>query len=384
MRLGAFIESNLEPILSEWETFARSIAAASGMDSPALRDHARGILRGTVRDMRSPQSALQQSEKSKGLGPEGGEAVELNDASESHAAGRLASGFDLLELVSEYRALRASVLRLWAESGRSVADFDNDDVTRFNESLDQSLTRAVRSYAESVDEARDMFLAILGHDLRNPLQAIAVSAQVLSRVTLDPDRMQAYSKHITTSVGVMGRMIGELLEYTRSRLGSGMPVVPAPVDLEPLAREVYDESRVAHPERNVRFHVDGDLHGRWDADRLRQALSNLMGNAIQHGDEHVPVTFSLAAEADGVVVRVHNGGPPIPAGELATIFDPLIRGVPAAQPKPNRPGSLGLGLYIAREVARSHGGHLDVTSTADDGTTFTLRLPRQTPATAAT
>ena len=111
-------------------------------------------------------------------------------------------------------------------------------------------------------------------------------------------------------------------------------------------------------------------------DRLRQAVSNLMGNAVQHGAEGAPIELRLSAEKDDLVIVVHNGGPPIPPGELSKIFDPLVRGSSAEHPKKNRPGSIGLGLYIAREIARSHGGSIDVTSTAQAGTAFTARLPR--------
>jgi hypothetical protein len=171
-------------------------------------------------------------------------------------------------------------------------------------------------------------------------------------------------------------MISDLLDYTRTRLGAGMPVSPSPMDLGSLCRAVFNEFRAAHPTRVIRFECDGDLRGDWDGDRLRQTVSNLLGNAIQHGTERAPVDLKLKAEGSEVVIVVHNAGPPIPPGELTKIFDPLVRGSSAAHPKPNRPGSIGLGLYIAREIARSHGGEITVTSTKEEGTAFTVRLPR--------
>ena len=131
------------------------------------------------------------------------------------------------------------------------------------------------------------------------------------------------------------------------------------------------------PTATIEFRTDGDLNGQWDSDRVRQAISNLMGNAIQHGSADFPVTLSLRGEASNVFIDIHNGGDPIPPGELPKIFDPLIRGSSAEHPKSNRPGSIGMGLYIAREVAKSHGGRIDVISTVEDGTSFTIRLPRQ-------
>ena len=144
-----------------------------------------------------------------------------------------------------------------------------------------------------------------------------------------------------------------------------------------MCRELFEEYRAASPNRTIRFQRDGDLKGDWDADRLRQAVSNLMGNAIQHGSENAPIHLKLDGDESDVVVVVHSGGPPIAPGELAKIFDPLVRGSSAEHPKVNRPGSIGLGLYIAREIARSHGGGLTVTSSREAGTAFTMSLPRR-------
>jgi signal transduction histidine kinase len=375
MRLADFILANVEPVLAEWESFARGIGPGAKMDGLALRDHATDILLATAWDMRSAQTAVERTAKSRGQSPllDGG----LNGASESHALGRLGSGFDLMEMVSEYRALRASVLRLWADSRPAFHESDVDDLTRFNESIDQSITRAVGSYTRRVDQSRDLFLAILSHDLRNPLNSIAMSATMLAELADLAPAMHAGAEQIATSTEVMARMIGDLLDYTRTRLGAGMPVRPAPMDLGALGRDLFHQFRSAHPDRHFRHAAAGDLHGDWDADRLRQAISNLLGNAVQHGAADAPVDLRCAGgEASWVVVEVRNGGPPIPPGELARIFDPLVRGAGARDPRHNRTGSIGLGLYIAREIARSHGGRIDVTSTADAGTSFTVRLPR--------
>ena len=382
MRLAEFIVSSIEPILKEWEVFARGITPGEKMDALALRDHAPDILLATVQDMNSSQTATERSAKSRGAA-RGGGGAELNGASELHAIDRLGSGFNLMEVVSEYRALRASVLQLWRDSEPAPDERDVDDVTRFNESIDQSVARAVSSYTRRVDQARDLFLAILGHDLRNPLNSIAMSAQLLpEQCEFNPESSRTASQ-ISTNAAVMARMISDLLDYTRTRLGAGMPVSPAAMDLGSLCRAVFDEYRTAHPDRVIRFHSRGDLRGEWDADRLRQAVSNLVGNAVQHGDENAPIDLKLIgdgdAAADEVVIVVHNGGSPIAPGELPRIFEPLVRGSSAEYPKHNRPGSIGLGLYIAREVARSHGGTIDAASSPDAGTTFTVRLPRHHP-----
>ena len=373
MRLADFIVENIESILAEWEAFARGIKSGENMDALALRDHAGEILLATVADMRAVQSSAERSARSRRYHQEGDDPS-LNGASEQHAIGRLGSGFDLMELVSEYRALRASVLRLWHESGGRPHDADVDDVTRFNESLDQSLAKAVSCYSQRVDQSRDLFLAILSHDLRNPLNSIAMSASLLPHIVQPATEAVNVASQIATSADVMARMISDLLDYTRTRLGAGMPVSPTSMDLGILCSELHQEFRSAHPHRTIELHVAGDLHGRWDVDRLRQAISNLLGNAIQHSPDSAPVELRLRAEHSDVVLEVFNGGPPIPPGELPKIFDPLVRGSSAKHPKENRPGSIGLGLYIAREIVGSHGG--TVTSSEADGTIFTVRLPR--------
>ncbi len=376
MRLADFILSNVEPILAGWEIFARSLGAGEHLDQLALRNHAAEILQATARDMKSPQTVAERAKKSKGLDrPLENDA--LDGASDAHAVDRLGLGFDMLEVMSEYRALRASVLQLWHDTAPGADERDVDDLTRFNESIDQSLSKAIASYTRRVDQARDMFLAILSHDLRNPLGAIAMSAILLPMVSEDQAEVRACGLTIAHSASVMERMIRDLLDYTRTRLGAGMPVKPASMDLAALGGELIAEFCAAHPNRKIEFRIDGDLNGRWDTDRIRQAMSNLMGNALQHGSADFPVTLSLRGEEANVFIDVHNGGEPIPAGELPRIFDPLIRGASADHPTRNRPGSIGMGLYIAREVAKSHDGRIDVTSSVEGGTSFTIRLPRE-------
>lgn len=382
MRLAAFILADTETILAEWEKFARGISAAATMDQLALRDDAADILRAAAADMMSAQTAVQQSDKSTGHGDHSESGRRLNGASEAHAVGRVGAGFDLLEVVAEYRALRASVIRLWRESGPDVDPHDLDphdldDLTRFNESMDQSLTRAVGCYSKRVDESRDMFLAILGHDLRNPLNSIAMSATLLPHVGSQNAEAAELAARIAAGAAVMARMIGDLLDYTRTRLGAGMPMSTAAMDLEPLCREVLAEFRAGHPTQALRFRSAGDTAGEWDAARVRQAASNLLANAIQHGGEGGPVDLSLTGDGPAVLIAVRNEGPPIPPALLPTIFDPLVRGASPQSPQWRTPGSIGLGLYIAREVAAAHGGAIAVTSTDELGTTFTIRLPRR-------
>ena len=377
MRLADFILANLEPILVEWEAFACGIWPGPERDPRELRDHAADILRATAWDMKSAQTSSQQSDKSKGEGRAGRDSRRIDGASDVHAVGRVRSGFDLMAVVAEYRALRASVVRLWRESGPGPDLRDLDDVTRFNESIDQSLTEAVRSYTARVDESRQMFLAILGHDLRSPLNSMVLSAELLSRTArLDAESSRLVAQ-MSAGAGVMSRMISDLLDFTGTGLGAAMPVAPAAMDAGALCREVVEEVRAAHPARTVTWQARGDLRGTWDAARLRQVVSNLLGNAVQHGGAGGAVGLAASGDgADGVVLTVHNGGQPIPPAALGTIFQPMVRGASLESPQQRRPGSIGLGLYIAREVVAAHGGTIDVKSSPEAGTTFTVHLPR--------
>ena len=349
---------------------------ADKLDSLALRDHAGDLLLATVRDIDSVQTAQNREEKAGGYQDGGESTLRLNGASKEHAIGRLEHGFNLMQLVSEYRALRVSVLEKWHESAPAADEFSVSDVALFNASIDQSLATAVKCYTQRVDESRDMFLSILSHDLRNPLNAISMSAQLMPRVSKLDTESAGFATRISTSAAVMAKMISDLLDYTRTRLGAGMPIEREPMDLAAVGHDVVNEFRASNPGIDIRITAEGDQTGEWDPARLRQVLSNLVGNAIQHGDRLTPITVTLEADATQVQVSIRNGGEPIPPGELPKIFDPLVRGVNAHKPRKNRPGSIGLGLYIARELVLAHGGTISVESTLDAGTVFTFHVPR--------
>ncbi|SEK93719.1 PAS domain S-box-containing protein [Stigmatella aurantiaca] len=227
-------------------------------------------------------------------------------------------------------------------------------------------------------EFRERFLGIVSHDLRNPLNAISLSAGALVREEGLSARAQKTAGRIVHSTERMGRMIGELLDFTRGRLGGGIPITRRPGDLRPLCRHVLDELRVARPDREVRLKGDGQFQGEWDGDRLAQLVGNLAKNALDYSPEDTPVTVSLHDEGHRVRLEVHNHGEPIPAEILPVLFEPFRRGVKAEDSKPS---GLGLGLFIARQIALAHGGTLEVRSTREEGTRFIVSLPRALPAT---
>ena len=378
MRLADFIVENMEAILVEWESFARSLAPGSAMSVIALRDHAESILRVTAEDMVSRQTPEQRSAKSKGHGGGGEESDRLDHASEEHAITRLESGFDLMEVVSEYRALRASVLHLWRATVENADDRDIEDLTRFNESIDQSLAEAVRSYTSRVDEARELFLATLGHDLRAPLNAMMLSAQVMAQSGQLDETNAEIAARMAVFGNTMAAMIRDLLDFTRTRLGNGIPISLAPVDLGDLCHEVMEEFRAAHAGRVLHCNSEGDTRGEWDAARLRQVLSNLVANALEHGDESGEVEVAARSEGPEVLLIVRNRGPAIPESAIPTLFDPFVRAAVASRPETRRAG-VGLGLFISREIVTAHSGSIAVESSEGTGTAFWVRLPR-TPA----
>jgi signal transduction histidine kinase len=389
MRLAEFILANIEPILAEWEAFARSLLPGENMTIVELRDDAGSILLATARDMQNRQSLQQQESKSKGDGGAGGVASDrLDIASEMHGVERVSSGFHITDVVSEYRALRASVLRLWRKSLPQLDLNDIDDLTRFDESLDQSLAHGVASYSKRIDDSRQMFLAILSHDLRNPLSIIRTAAYLVSLKNEDPASVEAVQM-INKSTDVMMKLISDLIDFSSSGLGRTMPMNREPVDMDMLCREVIGFYRATHADRVLRFHSDGDVNGVWDVGRIRQVISNLMGNAIQHGSPDGPITLSVTSKGtpptasgrtdSAIVLSVHNEGPSIPAEILPTLFDPLKRYATQESVAQRTLGSIGLGLYIVREIVVGNGGTVSVASTAEEGTTVTVCIPRFCP-----
>ncbi len=376
MRLADFILGNREPILAEWETFARSCAPASGpMDVAALRDHANAMLSVIAADLATPQGPFAQSEKSKGHAR--AEDPNTRTAAGQHGAGRAQSGFTVAQMVSEYRALRASVIRLWTEAEGALDSSDIEDLTRFNEAIDQALAESVLRFNQDVEQAKETFLAILGHDLRTPLAAIQTSATFM----LETGELEEPHRTLAARIGGSARrsvtMVGDLLDFTRSHIGGGIPIVRAEMDLGKVVRDVVDEIAAAHPERPIRVDTRVTERGWWDAARLSQALGNLIGNAVQHGAEGTTVTVEVQGTEEQVTIVVHNRGAVIPADQLDGIFNPMrTRRARRTTAVGGPTGSLGLGLYIAERIVRAHDGRIDVESSEAAGTAFTIHLPR--------
>jgi signal transduction histidine kinase len=232
--------------------------------------------------------------------------------------------------------------------------------------------RATRALEEE-SRLRDRFVAVLGHDLRGPLTTVLVSAELLYRAVDEAGR--PHTERILTSARRMKRMVGDLLDLTRSRAGLALPLQRTPCDLDTICREVLEEVRPLFPERPLALRVEGRPEGVWDAGRLGQALSNLVLNALRYGDPEEPVEVRLVAHSDDVEVEVHNGGIPADPHRVTRILEGCDEEI-GLEPGPLGDG-LGLGLRIVREIVLAHGGRVTMSASERRGTTFALSLPRR-------
>lgn len=367
--LSQFIVANTKQIVADWEAFARGALPDGSVEE--RRDHIEGMLEAIALDLDQPQTKKEQAAKSRG---QDDSRIGTDTAANAHGIDRAADGYSPVEMVSEFRALRASVLRHWSESGATFSVKNREDVARFNEAIDQLLAESICTYAHDIDKAKDLFLGVLGHDLRNPLGAITATAAVMIRKEGPEWPHLRNAARILASATRMDAMISYLVDFTRTRLGSGIPLVRVDTDLEKVCRHAVDEITAFHPKCVVRFEARGGLRGQWDSERIAQTVSNLVGNAYQHGLEDEPIEVSLHGNTDEVVLTVRNQGPVIPKSQLKEMFNPF-RQLEPRHSKAKEARSLGLGLYIVQGIVRAHHGSVDVASTKS-GTTFTVRLPR--------
>lgn len=371
VRLADFISQDLDAILAEWEAFAATLQpAAASMEAEGLRDHAEQILLAVVKDLRTSQTRQAQHEKSLGRALTPIDATET--AAQTHALLRARSGFNINQLAAEYRALRASVLRLWMDACAPQAP-DIDDVIRFNEAIDQALAESVSFFSEQVEQSRNLLLGMLGHDMRSPLQAIQMTASCLAALNAG-ERVSEAATRLIRSGSRMQALLDDLTDFNRTKLGLGINVVPATIDLASMLADEIDELRAIFPDRQIEVQVSGDSQGVWDGRRLQQLLGNLVLNALRYGAQDTPVHVRVTGDASQIRIDVINRGPPIERAMLSRIFEPLTRGA-SHQGKPDRATSLGLGLYIASEIAKAHHGAIEARSDETE-TLFSVMLPR--------
>jgi signal transduction histidine kinase len=362
MRLSKFLMTNVEVIVTEWESFGTTALPEKQFDRAALRDDAAQILSTIAQDIETPQTALQQTEKSK--------------AAETHSLIRLGQGFNQVQVISEFRALRATVIRLWLNSSPEIDDAAMLQLIRFNEGIDEVLSQSAARFMEKIEESTDFAVAVLAHDLRNPIHAILSAAELLQ--IIDPINIAVLSKIATNLIHSgtqMSRLVDNLLDFTRTRLGQALPVNRLEIDVAPVCQRVVAELATAYPDRIIELSCSACLRGSFDEVRIGEMLSNLIANAIQHGDSATSITVTVNLEADDIVFQVHNEGTPIPEAALPTIFDPIS--LPGKEDKKSRSEfrHLGIGLFIVKKIVEAHSGTISASSTAVAGTTVVVSLP---------
>ena len=373
MRLAPFIRGNTKKIIVEWEAFAATLVpAADDMNSRALRNHISEMLAFVTDDIEAPQTSTEQISKSRG---EKAKAAGYS-AAETHSALRLAGGFSLDQMVSEFRALRASVTKLWEKQLTEPGAADIADLIRFNESLDQILTETVQHYSTKLNESKNLFLGILKEDLSESLGSLATAAGLTLRLGRLHERQAMLVSEMGERAIRATQTVALLLDLTRARLGSGLPVVRQSMDIGFVTKKLTDEMRTAHPRREFDVAVFGNLEGNWDKARVGQLLSNLLGNSVRYGFSDSIIGVKIEGLEKEVVLSVHNEGVPIPAAAIPKIFYSLNRASALDGELHPEAVNLGLGLYISEEIVTAHGGKIAVTSSEKDGTTFTVRLPR--------
>jgi signal transduction histidine kinase len=280
-------------------------------------------------------------------------------------------GLSPRQFLAEFRALRATIIRLWQREANEIDSVLLEDMIRFNEAVDQVVAEGTVNYSREIDRSRELFLGILGHDLRIPLGAISAAAELQLRGGT-PEQQTRFSSQILASARRMSHMISDLLELARVRLGAGIIIQRAPTCLRRICKDVAAEMQTIFPTRVFQMDGDNELPGEWDENRLSQVISNLARNAVQHGAANSAVTLSAKSGGDGAEVSVHNEGTPIPRDMIPKLFDSFYR---LDEDADRQSDSLGLGLYICKEIIAAHGGTIKVRSSAGEGTTFVIRLP---------
>jgi signal transduction histidine kinase len=285
-----------------------------------------------------------------------------------HALTRFGFGVPLDALVREYVILRETILgRVLPAEGEGV----REQLVDMNTGIDLAVYAAVVRYAARRDSVRERFVAILGHDLRTPINAIALAAQNLRGEPALTGSQTHLVSTIRRATDRVGRMISDVMDFARGRLDGGIPAEPVACDMAEILNDVIAELSMAHPHRTFELSVHGDTRGAWDRDRVAQAMTNLVGNAVEHGRD--PIRVSAVADDHSVTTAVSNPGPPIPAERLLTLFEPFhVRDLAEA---PRAAQGLGLGLFIVGQIALAHGAICDV-ACADGVTTFTIHWPR--------
>ncbi len=373
MKFAHFIKNQKEDIANEWVKFAKdNINGVKNLQSEEIRDHIKQILDRIVENMETLETDVQQEKKSKGNKKTlSGDSKAANQ----HGEQRADVGFNLMELSSEFRALRASVLRLWeAESETEKTATDFQEMIRFNEAIDEVWMLSLERFNQKVDESKNWFIGTLGHDLRNPLAAIMGVQSILRLSKNLSEKEMSLIDRANSSAKRMNELINNLLELTSLRLGSGMNINKSPVDFSKQSEKIVEELQLSYPEANLQIESAAPVIGEWDVMRLHQLMTNLITNAIRYGVPGGPVRISISEEGNEAIFQVHNEGSPL----SAQIKEMISTGkFTKTKGDPTHNDSFGLGLYIVKAIVDGHKGQIKVESKEGKGTTFKIFLPKK-------
>ena len=373
MKLTHFIKTHKEDITNEWVKFAQgNIKDVKKMKLEEVQDHIKQMLGRIVESMETLESDVEQEKKSQGQ-------VQMlpheKKAANNHGEQRAKMAFNIVELSSEFRALRASILRLWeADSRTKKVEADFQEIIRFNEVIDELWIISLERFQDKVDDSKNWFLGILGHDLRNPLAAISGVQSILRLSENLSEKEKSLLMRSRSSVKRMTELIDNLLELTNLRLGGGMAINKSPIDLSEQGEKIVQELQLSYPEAEIVLESTGPVQGEWDVIRLDQLMTNLITNALRHGKQGGPVTVSISDKGNNTFFEVHNEGPVI----SEKIKEMISTGnFTKTKGDPQKKDSYGLGLYIIKQIVDGHNGNINVISNEERGTIFKVTLPRQ-------
>lgn len=363
-----FLDANRSVLIGRWKERVHEQLTLPALTDPELIDRLPQILE-------ELSGALRTGKQIEGEdAPTQSRAVSLAQA---HGRQRYRTGFDLRQLVREYGMLRDCVVDFLEESQRVHATMDLLVIGQFiTNAISESVAEFVEAHQNELRARVDFeekLVAIVSHDLRNPLGAIQLASHILLEKDDLNQRQEKIVARIQSSSARASRLVEDLLDFSAARFGKGLALVRTRFDLHAVVRDVVDEIRVVSGEPELRLLQSGDGFGDWDEGRVTQVVANLVNNALTYRRPNTPVSIRTTSDTDDVVISVHNDGDAIPPEKLERLFEPLVRGSREA-PKGGR--NIGLGLFIVDQIARAHGGRVSVRSTQENGTTFTVRLPR--------
>lgn len=341
-----------------------------------LRDRAAEIAARWHRDVALPSAALatRMPHLIEGIalwvdGEHEAALEQLRGVAEAHAVAHHREGHELAVVIAEYTTLRATLFEVALEHVGAVELAAG--LVAIATALDHAISEAVTRYEAEHDHVRERFTGMLVHDLRDPLTAVAMSAGLLADMTLNERQAQLVGR-ITRGARRIEKMVDEVVEFARSRLGEPLPLTPATFDMTEACNDAIAEARALPAARDIQLDVEGSVVGTWDRERVRQVLSNLIANATLSGQGVIRVRVQESPDRRSVVVSVTSRGPELSPEVLARLFDPFARAVMDS----SRVRGLGLGLSMVEQIALAHGGGVRATSDAE-GTTISVEWPRR-------